>query len=674
MTSWVLRLCLLIAAVPFLVLAKPSDTGTTDPSDDLTSEYAKQIIRQAKAAEMLGFMSPGTAPCDDFYTYACGNWHRHNPAQVLGSLETDAFRLFSQGLDRRLARLLRSPELKSELERKMQRFFQSCTLVHRDDVQYHLALENVLLEFGQLPALAGAQWNASDFSWWRTVAQIQRKYGKQIILGVEEMKAPPDSVPSENSVYISAGDALSRALERKDRLQEPTTFPDLQQLFGLSSSVEKHTTKQLEKFDKELADQLTNPAKPFEEAISVFTVNELEQKYRDHLNFTEFLGLVLGEENIPEMVFVFDEGQLLRTLLAIRSTPPAVVANYVLLRLLEEFLLEDGPEDLGKRCVRKTKEHFAQLATTAVYQTFRSPAAEAEVFAVWEQIKGIFRQQLSGDRLDWISNATRTLAIDKLDRMQLNIRSYEAAELEELFGAVSIDRANFVPNIQQLLIAKAKRPDSRIYQPSGVYSSASYHVDQNNVSISVALLQPRYLWAEEYPVALKYATLGFILAHEMLHGFDSHSWLFDVGWWDEKSRYGFEERLKCFRAQYHQFSHLGKKLPEMADQSENVADNGAVRLAYGAYQRWLEQRPGKESLESLEGLSLDGRQLFFLGFGQLMCHDVNWYLMFLPSDEDTHSPQRFRVTGSLSNFQEFSWVFNCSRSAPMDPEFKCAIY
>jgi len=119
MASWVLWLCLLwVLMVP--ILAKPPDAENPF-ADDLTSEYAKKIIVQAKVADIKIMMKPEVAPCDDFYTHACGNWHRHNPAQLLGNLMTDTFQLISKGFDRRLQRLLRSNDLQSELEKKMQR-------------------------------------------------------------------------------------------------------------------------------------------------------------------------------------------------------------------------------------------------------------------------------------------------------------------------------------------------------------------------------------------------------------------------------------------------------------------------------------------------------------------------------------------------------------------------
>jgi len=75
-------------------------------------------------------------------------------------------------------------------------------------------------------------------------------------------------------------------------------------------------------------------------------------------------------------------------------------------------------------------------------------------------------------------------------------------------------------------------------------------------------------------------------------------------WWDSKSRYEFEERRKCFQAQYHQYKYGGSELPETKVQSENIADNGGLKLAYAAYKIWLRQQTEEvRQRETMEGLN-----------------------------------------------------------------------
>ncbi|XP_020810877.1 neprilysin-11 [Drosophila serrata] len=678
----ILWLCFLLATAP--ILAKPN-TGADDPfADDLDTEYAKQIIRQAKVADIKNTMNPEVAACDDFYNYACGNWHRHNPAQILSSVITDTFQMIAKGFDRRLQRLLRSTDLKSEEEKKMQRFYLACTTVNRDDVSYKLALENVYREFGDFPALAGAQWNGTDFNWWRTVAQIQHKYGKQIILAVDIM--PDIRNTSVNRVYLGPVAKQQSFTGFINLLEKSGIATDMHDYLGLSGPVARHTTEQLQDLENGLLSG-RSIGKSLEEQLTLYTMDDLQQKYGDHLNFTEFFGLVLGEEHVPDKLYVNDEEFLDNALLTMRSTALATQANFVLWNLLQDYLVDSKPNDLAKWCTEQTKKYFGPLGEHMVYERYRSPDSEAEIKRIWNEVRGIFMEHLRGDKLDWITNATRQLAIEKLSHMQLHINSYDNENFEELYGELVIDGLNYVTNLQQVRIGQGKRNFKSLDQPARSLEAMeilgftpAYNILENNITIPVALLQPRYFWGDQYPEALKYATLGYLLAHEMLHGFDDDGRKYDAAgnfapWWDIRSTYEFEERRKCFQAQYHEYKYGGSKLPESREQSENIADNGGIKLAFKAYQRWLaSQTEEVRQRETLEGLSFNGEQLFFVGYAQLWCDDVHSLFKSTFAQADNHAPSMYRVIGSLSNFQEFSWVFNCSQTAPMDPEYKCAIY
>ncbi|KAH8330641.1 hypothetical protein KR067_006000 [Drosophila pandora] len=664
------------------ILALPTDTEHVY-EDDFNSDYAKQIIHAAKVSAIKAMMKPEVAPCDNFYEYACGNWHRHNPAQLFGILSTDTFKPLSGLFNRLQLRLLRSQKHQSELEQKLQRFFQSCSSVNRDDVLYKKAFESVYREFGEMPAVVGAQWDSSTFNWWRTEARIHRKYGKGLIIGVEIV--PDIRNTSINTVYLSAPTRPGSALRDSrvfNALEEASTAKDLHNYLGMGANEAKNLAKNLYTFE----DRLFKEPNLIENGVSLYSMAELEEKYISYLNFTEYFGLIFGEENIPEKLYIYNDEFLDNTLPLMKSTPLATQANYIIWHLLEEYLVDSNGEDLSKWCVGQTKKYFGVLPEHLVYNQYRSPKAEAEVFSVWEEIRSIFRDHLKGDNLDWITNATGQLAIEKLDNMELRINSHDTVDFEKLFGTVEIDRHNYVANIQHLLSAKAMET---VREPklAGTSKEATemlsftpeYNVQENSISIPVALLLPRYFWGDEYPEALKYATLGFLIAHEMVHGFEGDGRRYDasghVARPDIRSRNILRKRKKCFRDQYHAYKYGESKLPLREDQSENMADSAGIKFAYMAYEKWLgRQTEERKEREVMKGLDLNSREIFFLGYAQLLCGDVHPVYQSMVAQFYEHAPSMYRVIGPLSNFQEFSRVHRCSQDALMNPRYKCAVY
>ncbi|KAL7727474.1 hypothetical protein ACLKA6_017588 [Drosophila palustris] len=654
--------------------ALPTDNAT----DDLTTEYAKRIIRQSKVAEMKAMLDPNIAPCDDFYSYACGNWHRQNPAQLLRDIMTDTFQVISKGFDRRLQRLMQVGKMKSRLEEKVQDFYKSCYQSDRNDVHYKLAFRNIYREYGEFPVLAGDEWNSSDFSWWRTVAQIQHKYGKSIIFDVKIMQDIKNN--TINRVYLMPSD--DEKFSKSDILnilENAEVAENLENYLGLSVHLARRTSKQLNELARTLMEGLTSNGDAIEDDLMLYTVSELQEKYSSHLNITEFLGIILGQDNVPEHIYVYGNNYVNNTLMTLQDTPSSTLANYVLWQLTQDYLLNVPDNQLTKWCTVKSRKYFDKLVDHMIYERYRSAETETEVHNIWGEIRSIFRQHLTGDKLDWISNKTRTMAVEKLDQMKLFINAYDNENFEALYGNVTVDKLNYVGNVQQLLMAQAKRHRDRLHKSPAAPDATSittytpaYNIMDNVITIPVALLQPHYLWDSKYPQALKYATLGFLLGHEMIHGFDNDD---DETWWDQKSRYEFEEKRKCFQAQYHEYKYGGTQLPHNSQQVENIADNAGIKLAYIAYQRWLEQQPPETvQQETLSGLEMNSRQLFFVAYAQLWCDDVQSMFKSTVAASDDHAPGMYRVIGSLSNFQEFSWVFNCSQQARMDPEFKCAIY
>ena len=117
------------------------------------------------------------------------------------------------------------------------------------------------------------------------------------------------------------------------------------------------------------------------------------------------------------------------------------------------------------------------------------------------------------------------------------------------------------------------------------------------------ILQPPFFDYRADP-ASNYGAIGFIIGHEITHGFDLSGSKFDqngnlADWWTAGDRERFEELNQAFVAQYNEI----EVLPDLfvngqLTVTENVADLGGVETAYDALQNLLAHDPGSGKLRS----------------------------------------------------------------------------
>lgn len=70
---------------------------------------------------------------------------------------------------------------------------------------------------------------------------------------------------------------------------------------------------------------------------------------------------------------------------------------------------------------------------------------------------------------------------------------------------------------------------------------------------------------EKRPQYINYASLGFVVGHEITHGFGDQGHQFDkdgnfINWWDKKTKEQFVERTNCLIYQYGNYSLVGEKV------------------------------------------------------------------------------------------------------------------
>jgi len=181
------------------------------------------------------------------------------------------------------------------------------------------------------------------------------------------------------------------------------------------------------------------------------------------------------------------------------------------------------------------------------------------------------------------------------------------------------------------------------------------------------------------PRYLNYGSIGWVIGHEITHGFDDQGRQFDkegnlYDWWEPTTKESYLRRTQCIIWQYGNYTvpEVGIKLNGINTQGENIADNGGIKEAYQAYQSWV-QRHGQQE-KRLPGLKYTQNQLFWISAANVWCNKYRPESLKLRILTGVHSPGEFRVRGPFSNMKKFNEDFNCPTASPMNPVNKCYVW
>ncbi|XP_061400135.1 neprilysin-4-like [Musca vetustissima] len=653
--------------------------------------------RLQKGAQMLKYMNMSVDPCEDFYEFTCGNWNRYHSAAKGDATSTGLLENLQKSLSEKLMEILVTPEqVDTMVDRKVKDFYRSCLNLAALKNNYALKLRELIAEFGEMPALAGPAWQEQQFDWLETVAKISYKYGIGILTPAE---VSIDLVDTRvNRLYMRTADlSLGNQHVYLDKsssqlLQGITivVYSRLIDFLGMEVELAKRTAKEIIDFEISLARGIedVNTATDYRDVIALDTIDSLQQKYAGYLDLKKLLYLSFG--SLPNLKVYSNPKYLKHLIELMHVTPRRVVANYIFYNLIRKFLVEvpKTQQKLQENCLKGMKPRFFKIFDNMIYRRFMSREIEQGIHSMWEEIKHTFKQNLASQKYHWIDGQIRRYAIEKVNAMKMDIVSYKDYDFQSSFGALTVNNHDYIENLKSLYAVASKNHRDSITKPpkptelgEELSTSPANILNENMVKVPVSMLQPYQVWSTQFPNAFNYAVLGALLSHELIHGFDDAGRGYDLHgkplqWWDLLSSIYFQERSECFNEQYHGYVFHNRHLPYMS-QDENIADNGGVRLAYNAYLNWyrdaLQKYPHQIS-ETMPGLNFSDKKLFFISYGQLWCGDINPLIRQYQESTDAHVPDKFRVIGPLSNFEEFSKEFQCPPGSGMNPIKKCEIY
>ncbi|MEL6258140.1 MAG: M13 family metallopeptidase [Pseudomonadota bacterium] len=264
--------------------------------------------------------------------------------------------------------------------------------------------------------------------------------------------------------------------------------------------------------------------------------------------------------------------------------------------------------------------------------------------------------------LGWMSDETRPLAFDKLDKFAPKIgfpdefETYEELEISDdpLSNAVAASAFAWTDSLKRL----GQPVDKTEWFMTPQTVNAYYNPTFNEIVFPAAILQPPFFNISADP-AVNYGAIGGVIGHEMGHGFDDQGSKFDGdgvlrNWWSDSDLEAFRELGGALAGQYDGFCPLDDGetcINGRLSLGENIGDLGGLSLAYRAYQLSLD---GEEA-PVLNGLT--GDQRFFMAWAQVWRSKMRDEALRTQLRTGPHSPPYFRVNGIVRNMDAWYDAF-----------------
>ncbi|MGC1463445.1 MAG: M13 family metallopeptidase [Terracidiphilus sp.] len=643
-------------------------------------------------------------PCTDFYQYACGNWVKNNP---IPSDQVRWARSFSQVQERNRYLLWQeldaaSKDPKTPLQKQYGGFYAACMDTAAVEKKGMTPIEPAwkeiagLTEASQLPAMLGQLENhgTPDGFFEFGVGVDQKDSSKQIAEIYQGGLSLPDRdyyivdsprfkairaqyVAHVTKMFTLAGDAPEQAAKEAAAVMEIET--------ALAQAATSRT-------------ELRQP----ENRYHIYTVEDFQKLAPGFAWDTYFKAIGIGHFDTLNVAtpnfFKALDGLLKSESLEswksyLRWHALHGQAEYLSKAFFDEnfdffsrtLAGQQEPQARWKQCSRLTDNALGEaVGQDWVKQNF-PPAAKDSM----DKLVAALEKSLGDDikTLPWMGDETKKAAEEKLAMFRNKI-GYP--EKWRDYSSVKVDSTDLIGNTHHSAVyernynyAKLGKPvDEKEWGMTPPTVNAYYSPSFNDINFPAGILQPPFFDFKADP-AVNFGGIGVVIGHEMTHGFDDQGAKFDGKgnlrqWQTDADLKAFKERTECVASEYSGFEAApangdapALKLNGHLTLGENTADNGGLRIAYMALLDTLAAQ-GKTIGDKIDDYT--EAQRYFIGFAQVWCQNQTEQVSRQLVLVDPHSPGKWRVNGSVQNFDEFGKAFGCTKGQPMYPVNSCRVW
>ncbi len=301
--------------------------------------------------------------------------------------------------------------------------------------------------------------------------------------------------------------------------------------------------------------------------------------------------------------------------------------------------------DRWKRAIGSTNNALGDAIGQLYVKQYFPASSRAQVQQLVSNLLAVFPDRI--DKLDWMSDATKAKAKEKVAATQVSVgypdawRDYSSLEIkpDDAYGnAVRAERAE-----TRHQLAKLGKPVDRgeWWMTPQTVNAVNLPL-QNALNFPAAILEPPF-FDPKADAAANYGAIGAVIGHEISHSFDNLGAEFDASgklqnWWTPEDLAHFKAAGQQLIEQYNAYEPLpGLHINGEQTLGENIADLAGLQVAHEAYLKSLDGKPAPV----IDGLT--GDQRFFLAFAQAWRSKTREQALRAQVVGDGHAPGRFRA-------------------------------
>uniref|UniRef100_A0A915JDJ0 Uncharacterized protein n=1 Tax=Romanomermis culicivorax TaxID=13658 RepID=A0A915JDJ0_ROMCU len=430
-------------------------------------------------------------------------------------------------------------------------------------------------------------------------------------------------------------------------------------------------------------------------------------------NWGEFFGGLFGHRqfkiwNKSEAYFLVVNEQYFQELQNILDQySPETIFNYMFFTIVEAYYnttndeTPENPKNTSRNleCLEMVGKYFASAMTRMIfdYQGYDIMEWRTDLEMMFEMIRSAFKFLVSS--AEWLENDEKMNVISKANAVQ-----FYSGIPKWLNNNTEVNRRTFEFDSQKSIIENTLNIGTKIFdlKLDQVVHDTTDEDDEPNLEVNASygnlivqmyigqILPPAY--HPNYPLAVKYGDIGWVMGHELLHAFDETGVdevvrKFNHPLFSDESRKAFDRRILCLKKQLYSYCFKQKRVgylvesvyqqfctkdiscalvPEYYDPAdfspyptfifkekcvsgkqtlaETMADVDGLKVAFMAYKFSSLTLAEDPPITGLTGYSSE--QIFFMTAGRSYCTSNKNLNEFLDTTEE-HAPNQPRIQISM---------------------------